>query len=57
MILTEINKTVMTKKFITECHDCATSILIVDKFEEIEADRLLFCVVCGSENIEVTEKE
>lgn len=47
----------MSKKFILDCHDCAKSVTIIDKFEELEIEEFLHCPLCGNQNIETKEKE
>ena len=34
------------------CHDCGISIIILDEYDEIEIKQMVYCPICGSENIE-----
>ena len=47
----------MSKHKTLECHDCGAEIHIVDKYEDIAAEDLKYCPLCGSENILIVEIE
>ena len=47
----------MSKQKTLECHSCGAEIHIVDKYEDISAEDLKYCPLCGDENILIVEIE
>lgn len=41
-------------KAMFECHDCASELIIIDSTQELEADDITTCPICGSNNIIVS---
>lgn len=45
----------MSKTKTILCLDCDSTVKLRDKHEELEAEAIKFCPICGSDNIEVSK--